>query len=250
MATLLLILSISIFSCGSEKRFDGKSTANTPSQESAPVKMPESSEALKQSESTVARAEAFTGDSTYMTLIDATHPLPENYEPELTRLHDWDLSVASCAYDCLCDMLRAGREAGLSFQICSAYRTHEEQEKLFNDDVAVRMTAGMSEEEALAETSLYTMLPGCSEHESGLALDIVSLGYQLLDDAQEETPETKWLYSHCAEYGFILRYPKEKADITGIAYEPWHYRYVGKEAAKYLTEHQLTLEEYWLQPNQ
>ena len=67
---------------------------------------------------------------------------------------------------------------------------------------------------------------------------------QLLDDTQEQTGETRWLHSHAWEYGFILRYPKDKEDITGIAYEAWHYRYVGKEAAAYLHQTDLTLEEY------
>ncbi|MEG2653790.1 MAG: M15 family metallopeptidase, partial [Ruthenibacterium sp.] len=78
----------------------------------------------------------------------------------------------------------------------------------------------------------------------GLAADIVALDDQLLDEKQAETPEQVWLMEHCAEYGFILRYPEGKEAITGVTYEPWHYRYVGKEAAQYITQQGLTLEEY------
>ena len=86
--------------------------------------------------------------------------------------------------------------------------------------------------------------PGTSEHQLGLALDIVDLDYQQLDTRQEETPEQKWLMENSWKYGFILRYPTDKSNITGIIYEPWHYRYVGKEAAKVIHEKGICLEEY------
>ncbi len=87
-------------------------------------------------------------------------------------------------------------------------------------------------------------LPGTSEHELGLALDIVSLENQRLEEAQEDTPTGQWLMAHCYEYGFILRYPKDKEDVTGIRYEPWHYRYVGRESAMAMWAGDLCLEEY------
>ena len=183
-------------------------------------------------------------DDPLLLLVNASHPLAEDYVPELTRLQDWELSVATACYDDLRAMLAAGRAEGLSFQIASAYRTREEQQKLFEADVKKRVDEGMTEAQAKTETARYTSEPGCSEHESGLALDIVAMSNQLLDDTQEQTGETRWLHAHAWEYGFILRYPKDKEDITGIAYESWHYRYVGREAAAYLTEHNLTLEEY------
>ncbi len=86
--------------------------------------------------------------------------------------------------------------------------------------------------------------PGTSEHQTGLAVDIVDTSYQLLDEAQEGTAVQKWLMTHCAEYGFILRYPTEKSDLTGVNYEPWHYRYVGEAAAREIMERGLCLEEY------
>ena len=186
-------------------------------------------------------------DDPLLLLVNRDHPLPEGYTPELTKLQDWDLSVASAMYDDLCRMLQAGRAEGLRFEICSAYRSHETQQALFDEDVARYMAQGMTEADAIAATAQYTMLPGCSEHETGLAVDIVSLENQRLDESQEQTAETIWLHAHCWEYGFLLRYPSDKSDLTGIAYESWHYRYVGIDAAKYLHERDLTLEEFWAQ---
>lgn len=188
-------------------------------------------------------------DDPLLLLVNRDHPLPEGYAPELTKLQDWDLYVASALYDDLCRMLKAGRAEGLSFTICSAYRSRETQQALFDEDVARYMAQGMREEDAVAAAAEYTMPPGCSEHETGLALDIVSQENQLLDETQMQTAESQWLREHCWEYGFILRYPPEKSGLTGIAYEAWHYRYVGNEAAAYLHEHDLTLEEFWAQQN-
>ncbi|MBP3292640.1 MAG: M15 family metallopeptidase, partial [Clostridia bacterium] len=105
---------------------------------------------------------------------------------------------------------------------------------------------GYSQEEAEAEAGKWVAIPGTSEHQTGLAVDIVALSYQLLDRGQEDTAEQKWLMENSYKYGYILRYPTDKSDITGIYYEPWHYRYVGKDVAKELYESGLCLEEYLL----
>ena len=96
----------------------------------------------------------------------------------------------------------------------------------------------------IEEASKTLAYPGASEHATGLAVDIVSLDYQNLDDGQHYTAESTWLRENCHKYGFILRYPKGKEDITGISYESWHYRYVGKVVAKCIMENGITLEEY------
>ena len=87
-------------------------------------------------------------------------------------------------------------------------------------------------------------VPGTSEHQTGLAVDLDSASYQVLNRKQEQTKEQKWLMEHCWEYGFILRFPSDKSDVTGIGYEPWHYRYVGKETALAMRDSGLCLEEY------
>ncbi|MBQ7872310.1 MAG: M15 family metallopeptidase [Oscillospiraceae bacterium] len=179
-----------------------------------------------------------------LILVNRDNPLPEDYVVETVALQDFPQSVAVVIYDDLCAMLADGRAEGLSFMICSGYRSTETQERLFNEDMEALLDQGMSYVEAYEQTALYTMPPGCSEHETGLAVDIVAMNQQMLDESQEDTAETRWLHEHCWEYGFILRYPADRSDITGISYESWHYRYVGREAAAYLREHDLTLEEY------
>lgn len=177
-------------------------------------------------------------------LVNKDNPLPEDYEVELVKLPDGVNYAAEEAYESLCDMLEAGQNERLKFEICSSYRDVERQQELFDEDVKVLMRRGYSYDEAYEEVAKETMPPGYSEHSTGLAFDIVSRGYQMLDSGQEKTKENKWLQDHCAEYGFILRYPKGKEDITSINYESWHFRYVGKEAAEYIMENGITLEEY------
>ena len=179
-----------------------------------------------------------------LILVNKEHKLPQDYEVELMTMYDKVNRAAKEAYGPLNDMLAAGRAQGLAFEICSSYRDVKVQERLFQEDVDALMQQGYTYEEAYAEVERETMPPGHSEHSTGLAFDIVSLGYQMLDAGQENTPETQWLHEHCAEYGFILRYPKGKEDITDIDYESWHYRYVGVEAATYIMEQGITLEEY------
>ena len=184
-------------------------------------------------------------DQDLLILVNTWNPLPESYDVDLVGLNSWPLYVAEVAYDDLMEMLADGRAEGLRFQVCSAHRSRQEQKNLFDEDVDRYLRQGYSQAMAEAEAALYTQRPGCSEHHTGLAVDIVANSYQLLDKGQESTAENKWLREHCHEYGFILRYPKDKEGETGISYESWHFRYVGREAAAWLTEQGLTLEEYW-----
>ncbi len=177
-------------------------------------------------------------------LVNRANPLSRGYEVTLITLPDGVNRAAEEAYEPLCEMLSAGRKEGLRFEICSSYRDVKRQQELFEEDVEVLMNQGYSYWEAFGEVAKETMPPGYSEHSTGLAFDIVALGYQMLDEGQEKTAENKWLQEHCAEYGFILRYPKGKEDITAISYESWHFRYVGKEIAEYIMENGITLEEY------
>lgn len=118
------------------------------------------------------------------------------------------------------------------------------QETLLQQEIAKNERFGMSRKEALND-ALRTVAPsGYSEHETGLCVDITAKRNQQLNKQQEDMPENRWLQKHCAEYGFILRYPKGKEKITGYDYEPWHFRYVGKKAAKEIMQKNITLEEY------
>ena len=179
-----------------------------------------------------------------LRLVNKEHPLPEDYTiPELTKLANGH-AVDSRAYPELQQMMDDCRAAGNQPLICSSYRPHETQVRLFNNKMERLLAEGCDPDEVEAKAAEWVAIPGTSEHEGGLALDIVDVGYQLLDDAQEDTPAQQWLLAHCQDYGFILRYPKDKVEITGIGYEPWHYRYVGVEAAQEIMAEGICLEEY------
>lgn len=179
-----------------------------------------------------------------LLLVNGEHPLPEDFTvPELTQLKNGH-AIDSRAYPSLQAMMDAARAEGLQPLICSSYRTWDKQTKLFEAKTQLYMNQGYSRTEAEEQAAQWVARPGASEHQMGLAVDIVDMSYQLLDEAQEETAVQQWLMAHCAEYGFILRYPTEKSALTGVNYEPWHYRYVGQEAAQAIMEQGICLEEY------
>lgn len=178
-----------------------------------------------------------------LILVNQWNPLPEIDGIELTKLNNGLFADSRC-YPDLRQMMDDCRSEGLHPIICSAYRTQEKQESLFNKQVEKWKKQGYSDEEAKIQAGTLVAVPGTSEHQTGLAYDIVDEGYQILDENQENTDVQKWLMSNSWKYGFILRYPTDKSDITGISYEPWHYRYVGKEAAKEIYDAGICLEEY------
>ena len=187
---------------------------------------------------------AVSRDDWKLLLVNEDHPLPEDFQvPEFTQLAGGH-SIDKRAYPALQRMMDACRAAGLQPTICSSYRTWEKQEELFERKVLSCLSTAASREEAEQQAAVWVAHPGASEHQAGLAVDIVDKSYQLLDQGQEDTAVQKWLMEHCAEYGFILRYPTEKSALTGVGYEPWHYRYVGEAAAGEIMSRGLCLEEY------
>lgn len=182
-------------------------------------------------------------DDWNLTLVNPWNSMTADYEPALTQLRNGQAVDERC-YPELQLMMDDCRAAGLSPLICSSYRTWQEQERLFNNKVRNLIRQGLSREEACAEAGKAVAVPGTSEHQLGLAVDIVDINNQNLDISQENTDVQQWMMENSWQYGFILRYPADKSDITGIDYEPWHYRYVGKEAAQYIYENEICLEEY------
>lgn len=179
----------------------------------------------------------------YLLLVNRSHPLTKEYRPE-TRSIGNGIKVDVRIYEPLRAMLNAGNSQGCSLLVCSGYRSYERQVELYEEDVAKYQRRGYSYERACELTEETLLPPGTSEHQAGLAVDIVATTRQVLDSDFENTTEGKWLASHAHEYGFILRYPKDKAEITKINYEPWHFRYVGVEAATEIHELGCCLEEY------
>lgn len=184
-----------------------------------------------------------------LTLVNFESPLDENFVPE--ELADADNSYVADARitDSLKKMIADARSTeNVRIIALSGYRDYAYQQELFDNKVQrLQQEKGYSVSKAREEAATVVAVPGTSEHQLGLALDLVDARHVKLDESQENTAAYKWLYEHCAEYGFIVRYPNGKTDITGIIYEPWHFRYVGVEAATYIMENNITLEEYLLE---
>lgn len=179
-----------------------------------------------------------------LTLVNKWNPMEEGYKPAVAEIeNNYYFDARAVGY--LQEMLAAGRREGLDFWVCSAYRTVEKQTDLFEDKVR-RVTAetGLTGDAAREKAGTEVAFPGTSEHNLGLAVDIVARDYQILDEKQARTEEAQWLKENCWKYGFILRYPTDKTEETGIIFEPWHYRYVGEKAAKEIMEQGICLEEY------
>lgn len=178
-----------------------------------------------------------------LILVNDSHPLGKEYTVKLSPVTGGQ-KVDSRIVEPLSEMLKAMRKEGLRPVVCSGYRSVERQSALFEEYIEEKLKAGWNYEDAFYKAKTRICVPGTSEHQTGLAVDIVGKTHQSLDDAQADTKEAKWLAEHCAEYGFILRFPEDKTDVTGVDYESWHFRYVGTDAASYIMKHEITLEEY------
>lgn len=182
-------------------------------------------------------------DEDLTVLVNADNPVPSDWKTDIVDLGK-NQSVDRRAYDDLQKMLSDARKAGFNPLICSSYRTQEKQTKLFENKVRSYKKEGYSDEKAKELALNWVAYPGNSEHQTGLALDIVSEENQILDESQIKSDCQQWLMKNSYKYGFILRYPQDKTDITGIDFEPWHYRYVGKDAAGEIYRKSICLEEY------
>jgi D-alanyl-D-alanine carboxypeptidase len=178
-----------------------------------------------------------------LTVVNHTKTIPSDWTVDLVQLKN-NKSIDRRAYSDLQDMMDDARAEGLEPLICSSYRTQEKQQELYDNKVNYFLQQGYEEADAKSLAAEIVTYPGMSDHQLGLAADICSVSNQILDSSQEDTATQQWLMKNCYKYGFILRYPKDKTDITGISYEPWHYRYVGKKAAKEIYDKGLCLEEY------
>ncbi len=172
-------------------------------------------------------------------LFNATHLIPDDYEMNLVDVGNGHTMDAPAAAAFLA-MKEAAAADGVTLLPISGYRSHEHQLTNYNNSIQNYMSQGYSEEEATRLTRRYYAIPGTSEHEAGLAMDIGSL-----EETFENTPAFDWLQEHAVEYGFILRYRDGQEEVTGVAYEPWHYRYVGVNHAQKIAELGVqSLEEY------
>lgn len=182
-------------------------------------------------------------DAWKLLLVNDRNTISENFEPELEDIqgaYKMDSRVAPIMRQMIAD----AKSQGIDLMVCSAYRPYSSQLRNFEASISNYMQSGYSREDAEQATLRLIAAPGSSEHQTGLAADIVTPTYQGLDDGYADTDAAKWLKANAASYGFILRYPKGKEDDTHIDFEPWHYRYVGEEVAKEIMSKEICLEEY------
>lgn len=190
--------------------------------------------------STDAKKANAKADSWELTLVNKTHPLPEDWEVELEEVSDGKYVDARIAEQ-FEQMLQDCRDAGYDdVFVNQAYRTHETQQEIWDSFYNQYLEDGYSEEEAEELTGESVAVPGTSEHELGLAADICSINF----DEEFNGPIQTWLRENGHTYGFIQRYPEGKEDVTGTKNENWHFRYVGVEAATEMYESGQVLEEY------
>lgn len=183
-------------------------------------------------------------DDWNLRVANSENVLPANFTVETGLItpayaRDKGMSFDARAVDDLNAMLAAANEDGVNLLVISCFRTLTKQTNLYNAEVQKWLNQGYSEADAKAKAGTIVAVPGTSDHNLGLAVDLNSV-----EQSFENTRQFTWLQEHAEEYGFVMRYPKHKQDITKIIYEPWHYRYVGVPAAKEMNERDMCLEEY------
>ena len=208
-----------------------------------------SSAIVAESESKAIVTPAASSADWNLVLVNRENQLAEEIVMEL-YLTESGYQIDSRIQEPYLQLMEAGKAAGMDFTMVSGYRSIEQQQTNYDVNYQNYLASGLSEEEARTKTEEYIALPNASEHITGLAVDITSTALANLEGNSglfpdlENYPEGLWLKENAPKFGFVLRYPKEKEAITGINFEPWHFRYVGIENAMYMTENNLTLEEY------
>ncbi|MCI8360963.1 MAG: hypothetical protein HFE86_06480 [Clostridiales bacterium] len=178
-----------------------------------------------------------------LKLVNFQTPLENGFDPDLSKIKSAynpnSLKIDSRiveAVDIMCD---AAKKDGVTLTVISAYRTNAKQNSLYNNKVDRLVAQGYNRDEALTVAATAVARPGTSEHQLGLAIDFNSVEQDF-----EHTKAGKWLRAHCVEYGFVIRYPDDKKELTGVIYEPWHFRFVGRKNAAKMQELDMCLEEY------
>lgn len=179
------------------------------------------------------KPETVQDDSWMLMLVNRWNPLPEGYTVQLVDVPG-GVQVDERIYQPLMEMLDAATEAGVGPIVVSGYRTQEKQQSLYDEKINEFLGEGYPREEAIAQAQQWVSVPGTSEHQTGLAVDINGMIWDVYP----------WLAENSYKYGFILRYPEDKTEITGTQHERWHFRYVGLEAAAEMYNRGLCLEEY------
>ena len=188
------------------------------------------------------RIASFNLEDWNLILVNKDNPLEADVDCKLKSFDGFDVDTR--IYDDLDAMYKAAKEDGINLLMASGYRNYNTQVYLYEKKINYFKRLGYSQNEATEIASMKVTPPLTSEHETGLAVDILSYSHNCMDSDFGDSDAGIWLKEHSFEYGFILRYPEGKEEITKIQYEPWHFRYVGKEAAEFIYINNLTFEEF------
>lgn len=235
---LIIVLLVSAIGGGKKKK---KSTTEASTEE-----ITTEDPAIAQHNQLVTEAKTiYQNNQSLLIMVSNTSPLDASYTFEHHTLN-CGKDIDKRSLENLRSMLQACNDAGNEYNIISAYRDRTAQQTLFDNEVSRIVAAeGISQEEATQKAHNSVQPAGCSEHETGLAIDLSSLNTTTLDQYVADDSTNQWLMNNSYRYGFILRYPADKIAITGIDFEPWHFRYVGVEAATFMYNNNLCLEEFY-----
>ena len=186
---------------------------------------------------------SFDVNDPFLILVNKENPLTEDVECELVKFDGFEIDIR--IYEDVLQMFKDAKEEGCNLFLASGYRDYNTQRFLYEKKISYFKKLGYDSKEAEEIASMKVTPPLTSEHETGLAVDILSYAYNNMDAGFGQSEAGIWLSENCYKYGFILRYPEGKEDITEIQYEPWHFRYVGKEAAEFIYVNKLTFEEFY-----
>ncbi|MDF3005218.1 MAG: D-alanyl-D-alanine carboxypeptidase family protein [Oscillospiraceae bacterium] len=244
---LIALLSAGLLICGCNREaIDLNPNQSSSSEISQPAKPSESQSPISSSSELSMSSQSEPAaelDDWRLMLVNFAHPLADGWSVDLAMTR-YGYEVDARITDAVDELVTAASNDGVSLIICYGYRTIEQSRQLFEKQVNKQLSLGLSQEDAVIEARRWVAPPGTSEHHTGLALDIVTPSHQVLNHAFANTDAGIWMAAHSWEYGFVIRYPEDKQDITGITYEPWHVRYVGKEHAAAMHESGECLEEY------
>ena len=186
----------------------------------------------------------FDADDARLVLVNANLPFDEEPSPTLDAADEAGTQLEAEAAQQYRSMAEAAQADGITLTLVTGYQDADTRTAAYEAQKQTYLARHKSEEEASARAAAILPEADANEHGTGYAADILSTDYTAQDTGFADTRAYQWLTAYAAEYGFILRYPKGKQDVTGIIFEPWHFRYVGVEIATYIMENNLTLEEY------
>lgn len=232
---------------GSERQQEATAPAETTEQTTGEAATEPATPAPTQPTDAQPAGEAVTFDKAeldqwYLKMASPAYPVDQNFMPETALIQSangTNYRVDKRILEPLQEMIAAAKEDGVTLTIISAYRSYDYQTGLFDKKVKEQEANGYEGEEAKSVAATIVARPGTSEHQLGLALD-----FNYLDEEYADSKELTWLREHGPDYGFILRYEKGKEEITGVIYEPWHFRYVTPKHAKEITRRGITMDEY------